>query len=123
MLAEAANLCARRSQGMHKGAAALLWGEPTHRCVPALFCRPRSVPSAWGEPARPGFPPEGETGKGAIKFPCCRRLVCLATLRSTSVIQGKKGSSKRERNRWFRSLLACPACYCFAGFLALQSDL
>jgi hypothetical protein len=28
----------------------------------------RSVPPAWGEPARPGFPPEGETGKGASKF-------------------------------------------------------
>ena len=27
----------------------------------------RSVHSAWGEPARPGLPPEGETGKGAIK--------------------------------------------------------
>jgi hypothetical protein len=25
----------------------------------------RSVLPAWGEPARPGFPPEGETGKGA----------------------------------------------------------
>jgi len=23
---------------------------------------------AWGEPARPGFPPEGETGKGASQF-------------------------------------------------------
>jgi hypothetical protein len=32
-----------------------------------------SVPAAWGEPARPGFPPEGETGKGEIRLPCCRR--------------------------------------------------
>ena len=28
--------------------------------------------AAWGEPARPGFPP-GETGKGEIRLPCCRR--------------------------------------------------
>ena len=34
----------------------------------SAFGWPRSVPSAWGEPARPGFPPEGETGKGASKF-------------------------------------------------------
>jgi hypothetical protein len=31
----------------------------------SAFCWPRSVLPAWGEPARPGFPPEGETGKGA----------------------------------------------------------
>jgi hypothetical protein len=24
--------------------------------------------AAWGEPSRPGFPPEGETGKGEIHF-------------------------------------------------------
>ncbi len=29
--------------------------------------------AAWGEPSRPGLPPEGETGKGEIKLPCCRR--------------------------------------------------
>jgi len=34
----------------------------------SAFCWPRSVLSAWGEPSRPGFPPEGETGKGASKF-------------------------------------------------------
>jgi hypothetical protein len=34
----------------------------------SAFCWTRSVPSAWGEPARPGFPPEGETGKGAFQF-------------------------------------------------------
>jgi len=27
----------------------------------------RSVQAAWGEPARPGLPPEGETGKGVFK--------------------------------------------------------
>jgi hypothetical protein len=27
----------------------------------SAFSWPRSVLSAWGEPARPGFPPEGET--------------------------------------------------------------
>ena len=30
------------------------------------FVLARSVLPAWGEPARPGLPPEGETGKGEI---------------------------------------------------------
>lgn len=34
----------------------------------SAFGWPRSVLPARGEPARPGFPPEGETGKGEIKF-------------------------------------------------------
>jgi hypothetical protein len=38
------------------------------------FWLARSVLPAWGEPSRPGFPPEGETGKGRFKIPCCRRL-------------------------------------------------
>jgi hypothetical protein len=29
---------------------------------------PRWRPAAWGEPSRPSFPPEGETGKGAFQF-------------------------------------------------------
>ncbi len=55
---------------------------------------------AWGEPARPGFPPEGETGKGASKFlaaagdfrlvpeclefwpPWLRILLCLSAVQS-----------------------------------------
>ena len=28
----------------------------------------RLILAAWGEPSRPGFPPEGETGKGESKF-------------------------------------------------------
>ena len=52
---------------MHKGAAALLWGEPAHDACQRLWLAAQRVP-AWGEPARPGFPPEGETGKGASKF-------------------------------------------------------
>jgi hypothetical protein len=41
------------------------------------FLLAHSVPAAWGEPARPGFPP-GETGKGEFKLPCCRRHFALA---------------------------------------------
>ena len=52
---------------MHKGAAALLWGEPAQDAC-QRFLLARSVLPAWGEPARPGFPPEGETGKGAFEF-------------------------------------------------------
>ena len=43
-----------------------MWGEPVAGCVPALLAGAQRAP-AWGEPARPGFPPEGETGKGALK--------------------------------------------------------
>src|SRR4051812_40587065 len=42
----------RSQRGMHKGAAALLWGEPR-------FWR------RGGNPPAPAFPREGETGKGA----------------------------------------------------------
>src|SRR5437879_3318758 len=45
---------------MHKGAAALLWGEPR-------FLR------RGGNPPAPAFP-LGETGKGD-QIPCCRRLL------------------------------------------------
>ena len=43
--------------------------------------------AAWGEPARPGFSPPGETGKGDFPFlPRCRRLLirsaCLTPLPS-----------------------------------------
>jgi hypothetical protein len=37
----------------------------------SAFCWRAAWPAAWGEPARPGFPPEGETGKGEIRLPCC----------------------------------------------------
>ena len=33
-------------------------------CQPPLLAS--SMLSAWGEPARPGLPPEGETGKGEL---------------------------------------------------------
>ena len=42
------------------------------------FLLAHSVLPAWGEPARPGFPPEGETGKGEIQIPCCRRQIHAA---------------------------------------------
>ncbi len=41
------------------------------------FLRAHSVPAAWGEPTRPGFPPR-ETGKGEFKLRCCRRHFGLA---------------------------------------------
>jgi len=54
-------------RGMHKGAAAPLVGGAAARDVPAVFAGAARV-AAWGEPVRPGLPPEGETGKGEIKF-------------------------------------------------------
>jgi hypothetical protein len=57
--------CARR--GCTRGGSPLVGGAGSmHACQRVLLAR--SVPPAWGEPARPGFPPEGETGKGVSKF-------------------------------------------------------
>lgn len=62
------------SQGIPKGAAALLGGSRRHRCVPsALSWRAACLP-AWGEPTRPGLP-LGETGKGG-KFLAAAGYFC-----------------------------------------------
>jgi hypothetical protein len=53
--------------GDTQGGGSPLVGGAAARGVPALFAGGARV-AAWGEPARPGFPPEGETGKGAIHF-------------------------------------------------------
>jgi len=55
----------------------LLRGEPRHRCVPAPFAGTQRA-SGVGGTARPGFPPQGETGKGEFRCPCCRRHFALA---------------------------------------------
>ena len=49
------------------------------RCIDACqrFGLARSMLAAWGEPARPGFPPEGETGKGAFPFLAAAGVHCL----------------------------------------------
>lgn len=52
-------------RGIHKGAQPSCGGSRLHEACQRILLA-RSVPAAWGEPARPGFPPEGETGKGAI---------------------------------------------------------
>ena len=54
-------------RGIHKGAAAPLVGGAAAWDVPAI-CAGAARVAAWGEPARPGFLPEGETGKGEIHF-------------------------------------------------------
>ena len=53
--------------GDAQGGGSPLVGGAGARCVPALFAGRAAWLPAWGEPARPGFPPEGETGKGAIR--------------------------------------------------------
>ncbi len=54
-------------RGMHKGGAAPFVGGAAARGVPAGLAGAACV-AAWGEPARPGFPPEGETGKEEFDF-------------------------------------------------------
>ena len=63
-----------RSQGMHKGAAALLWGEPAARGVPALFAGAQRAPGVGGT-RPPRLSPGGGNGKGGDPIPCCRRLI------------------------------------------------
>jgi hypothetical protein len=53
--------------GDAQGGGSPLVGGAGARCVPAPFAGRAAWLPAWGEPARPGFPPEGETGKGAIR--------------------------------------------------------
>ena len=56
------------SGGMHKGGGSpLLWGEPPHGTC-QRFLLARHVSRRGGNLPRPRFPPEGETGKGAIQF-------------------------------------------------------
>src|SRR5580658_10665032 len=52
--------------GDTQGGGAPLVGGAAARGVPALFAG-AARDAAWGEPARPGFSPEGETGKREIK--------------------------------------------------------
>jgi hypothetical protein len=53
---------------MHKGGGSPSCGGSRPHDAGQRFGLARSVPAARGEPARPGFPPEGETGKGAFRF-------------------------------------------------------
>ncbi len=67
-LSPVAVTCCVRERGIHKGAAAPLVGGAGSIAACQRFLLALGVLPAWGEPARPGLPPEGETGKGAIKF-------------------------------------------------------
>jgi hypothetical protein len=50
-----------------------LWGEPAQgACQRSLLAR--DVLRRGGNPPAPACPPKGETGKGEIQIPCCRRL-------------------------------------------------
>ena len=53
---------------MHKGGGSPSCGGSRQHGGGQRFVLARSVPAAWGEPSRPGFPPQGETGKGAFRF-------------------------------------------------------
>jgi hypothetical protein len=48
---------------MHKGAAALLWGEPAAATLASAVCWRAACPRRGGNPPAPAFP-GGETGKG-----------------------------------------------------------
>lgn len=53
-------------RGIHKGAAALLWGAGSIDACQRFWLAGIVLP-AWGEPSRPGFPRRGN-GKGAFHF-------------------------------------------------------
>jgi len=54
--------------GDPQGGGSPLVGGAGARCLSALLAGGQRASPAWGEPARPGFPPQGETGKGAFLF-------------------------------------------------------
>jgi hypothetical protein len=69
---------AKTSVGDAQGGSAPLAGGAGCIVAASVFCWRATCPPAWGEPARPGLPPEGETGKGEIKnLPRRRRLINL----------------------------------------------
>ncbi len=73
-----------RSRGIHKGAAALLWGEPAASVRASRLLLARNVPPGVGGTRPPRLAPGGGNGKGGDQIPCCRRLF-LAGLRSHSI--------------------------------------
>jgi hypothetical protein len=58
----------RRRKGDAQGGIAPLAGGAGSRTRASVFGWRAACFPAWGEPARPGLPPEGETGKGEIQF-------------------------------------------------------
>jgi hypothetical protein len=87
-------------RGIHKGAAALLWGEPAASVRARALCWRATCPPAWGEPARPGFPRRGN-GKGEIQFLAaagyfCRLLSMLVHFRYASSCPSPEGNSNRS---------------------------
>src|SRR5580692_1315738 len=72
---------------MHKGAAALLWGEPAASMLASAFGWRAACFRRGGNHPRPGLP-LGETGKGD-QIPCCRRLICPG---KTSAAAGSRPS-------------------------------
>ena len=54
-------------RGIHKGAAALLWGEPAASLRASAFGWRAACSRRGGNPPAPAFP-GGETGKGAFHF-------------------------------------------------------
>jgi hypothetical protein len=71
-VSQIANPALPRSQGIHKGAAALLWGEPAHDACQRLWLA-ASVPAGVRGTRPPRLSPGGGNGKGGVRLPRCRR--------------------------------------------------
>ena len=66
-----------------------------------------------GNPPRPGFPPEGETGKGEIQIPCCRRQNCSAGANySISVPNSSFWRTRRFREHLQPLVIPAWLCLC-----------
>src|SRR5580692_5268858 len=57
---------------MHKGAAALLWGESAHDAGQRLLLAAQRAVGVGGT-RPPRLSPGGGNGKGGVPIPCCRR--------------------------------------------------
>ncbi len=81
-------------RGMHKGAAALLWGEPVANCGPAILAGQSACSGVGGTLPPRLFPGPGKREWGA-PIPCCRRLIssdchALQPRRACSIRSGQR---------------------------------
>jgi hypothetical protein len=84
---------------MHKGAAAPLVGGAARMMRASVLCWRAACLPAWGEPSRPGLPPEGETGKGGVN-----------SLRRRLILHARRGRLLRCVPRFFRRSTSPASC-------------
>src|SRR5438045_8679619 len=100
---------------MHKGAAALLWGEPAARCVPALFAGSRRALRRGGNPPAPAFPRRGKRERGRFFAPewwsrqmCVKRFAWLVYFAQARTTRRTLAETFHRRPAARRPMLSAP---------------